>query len=131
MPYIPVRDLDLYYHVHGSSAAEPLILLHNFAGTGQIFDPFLEKLSEDYQVFVPDWRGHGKTLSPAEKIIHADLAKDIAAFIELLGLEKYISVVILPVGCSPCSWRLNTLICFTVSPLFRLLTLSVTTPRKA
>jgi pimeloyl-ACP methyl ester carboxylesterase len=86
MPRVQVRDLDLYYEVHGNPDGEPLVLLHGFLSTGRIFSQFLDQLGENYQLFVPDWRGHGQTVNPRDEIIHADLARDTAAFAAALSL---------------------------------------------
>jgi pimeloyl-ACP methyl ester carboxylesterase len=88
MPKIRVRDLDMYYEIHGRSDAEPLVLLHGFTGTGHGFDPFLGQLSEHYRLFVPDWRGHGRTTNPTGNIVHVELARDTAAFAAALGLNR-------------------------------------------
>lgn len=88
MPKIQVRDLDLYYEIHGRSDGEPLVLLHGFLSTGRIFAPFLDRLGKDYQVFVPDWRGHGRTENPRDEIVHSELARDTIAFAAALGLQR-------------------------------------------
>jgi pimeloyl-ACP methyl ester carboxylesterase len=88
MPTIKVRDLDLYYQVHGRPDGEPLVLLHGFTGTGQAFDPFLDQLGERYRLIVPDWRGHGRTTNPSGKIVHAELARDTGALIGALGIAR-------------------------------------------
>jgi pimeloyl-ACP methyl ester carboxylesterase len=88
MPTIQIRDLELYYRVHGNPKGEPLILLHGFLSTGRVFEPFLEGLGRKYRLFIPDWRGHGRTLNPRSEIIHTELARDTAAFTKALGLDK-------------------------------------------
>jgi pimeloyl-ACP methyl ester carboxylesterase len=85
---IRVRDLDLHYEVRGPADAEPLVLLHGFTGTGKTFDPFLGQLGERYRLIVPDWRGHGRTTNPSGKIVHAELARDTAAFVSALGIDR-------------------------------------------
>ena len=85
---IRVRDIDMHYEVHGPSDAEPLVLLHGFTETGQAFDPFLDQLGERYQLIVPDWRGHGRTTNPQGKIVHAELGRDMGAFVTALGVAR-------------------------------------------
>ncbi len=87
MPTIAIRDIDLHYKVHGHEAGEPLVLLHAFTETGAMFDPFLARLGETYQLYVLDWRGHGRTNNPQRKIRHEELALDLAAFVTALGLD--------------------------------------------
>ena len=86
MPKIQVRDLEMHYEIHGRTNGEPLVLLHGFTDTGQRFDPFIDRLSRQYRLYVPDWRGHGKTNNPSGKIVHSELALDAAAFVDALGL---------------------------------------------
>ena len=88
MPTIRVRDIDLYYQEHGRPDGEPLVLLHGFTGTGQAFDQFLSQLGECYRLIVPDWRGHGRTTNPSGTIVHAELARDTAAFVTALGIDR-------------------------------------------
>jgi pimeloyl-ACP methyl ester carboxylesterase len=72
VPKVQVRDLDMYYEVHGRSDAEPLVLLHGFTGTGhETFERFLVQLGECYRLFVPDMRGHGRTVNPSSVILHS------------------------------------------------------------
>jgi pimeloyl-ACP methyl ester carboxylesterase len=88
MPKIQVRDLDLYYEIHGNPNGEPLVLLHGFMSTGRVFAPILDRMGINNQVFIPDWRGHGRTVNPRDEIVHAELADDTAAFAAALGLER-------------------------------------------
>jgi pimeloyl-ACP methyl ester carboxylesterase len=88
MPKVRVRNLDLYYEIHGNPDGEPLVLLHGFLATGKTFAPFLDRLGQNYRLFVPDWRGHGRTINPREEIVHAELAQDTVAFAAALGLER-------------------------------------------
>lgn len=89
MPMAHVRDIDLYYEIHGRSNAEPLVLLHGFTGTGcETFESFFDQLGKYYRLFVPDWRGHGRTTNPRNKIEHAELASDISAFANAIGLDR-------------------------------------------
>ena len=89
MPKIMIRNLELYYEVHGRSDGEPLVLLHGFTATGiETFKPFLAQLGESYRLIVPDMRGHGRTTNPSGEILHAELARDTAAFATAMGLER-------------------------------------------
>lgn len=89
MPKIQVRDLEMYYEIHGRSDAEPLVLLHGFTGTGEeTFEPYFDKLGKYFRLFVPDLRGHGRTTNPSGEIHHADFARDTAAFATALGLDR-------------------------------------------
>jgi pimeloyl-ACP methyl ester carboxylesterase len=89
MAKIQVRDIEMYYEVHGNSDAEPLVLLHGFTATGrETFESFFDELGENYRLFVPDMRGHGRTTNPPGEIQHSELAHDTAAFVNALGLGR-------------------------------------------
>lgn len=89
MPKVRVRDLDMHYEIHGRSDAEPLVLLHGFTKTGdQAFGQVVAQLGENYRLFVPDMRGHGRTTTPSGEIFHSELALDTAAFAIALGLDR-------------------------------------------
>ena len=89
MPKMRIRNIEMYYEIHGLKEAEPLVLLHGFTGTGsETFGPFLDKLGEHYQLFVPDMRGHGRTKTPSGELYHAEFARDTAAFVTGLGLGR-------------------------------------------
>lgn len=88
MPTANVRDIDMYYRVHGRENGEPLVLLHAYTETGDMFRPFLEELGAQYRLYVPDWRGHGRTRNPKGEILHRDLGQDAAAFAQAIGLER-------------------------------------------
>lgn len=88
MPRVKVRDLEMFYSVYGDVKAKPVVLLHGFLSTGKIFDPIIPILSEHYRVIVPDLRGHGLTKNPKDRIVHAELAEDTAAFLSVLGIKR-------------------------------------------
>jgi pimeloyl-ACP methyl ester carboxylesterase len=88
MPYAEVRDLRMYYEEHGRG--EPLVLLHG--GPGAINDhpsgwgALLPAFAERYRAIPVEHRGHGRTNNPAGYLAYAQIAADIAAFVERLGL---------------------------------------------
>ena len=58
--YFNVGDAKLYYEVYGKG--EPLVMLHGGVyGYIDEFAPFIEKLSQNYQVICIATRGHGKS----------------------------------------------------------------------
>ena len=73
----------IFYRVFGSGP--PLLLLHGFFGTGDLWVPFLDELSASYRVIVPDMRGHGRSTNPSSRFLHRDSARDnCGAFAETL-----------------------------------------------
>ncbi len=89
MPYAEVNDIRMYYEEEGQGA--PLLLLHGALGA---VDPAVTSswvtlrpsLSARYRTFSLESRGHGRTDNPAGRLSYAQMAGDIAAFIEQLDL---------------------------------------------
>ena len=84
--YAEVNGLNLYYETHGSG--RPLILVHGGLMSGETFGPVLDAFAANHQVVVPDLQGHGRTADIDRPIDIRLMADDIAALIDLLGLER-------------------------------------------
>lgn len=75
----------LYYEVTGQG--KPLILLHGNGEDHSIFDKAVPLLSQHFQVFAIDTRGHGQSF-PVQEYHYQDMTEDIRQFIHGLLLEK-------------------------------------------
>ncbi|MFP5209222.1 MAG: alpha/beta fold hydrolase [Acidobacteriota bacterium] len=64
----------------------PLIALHRLTGSGVCWTPVARSLEDDYDVVIPDARGHGKSSAPRNGYLYQDLAKDVAGLVEKLRL---------------------------------------------
>jgi cephalosporin-C deacetylase-like acetyl esterase len=51
---LPVNGITMAYRDIGKGPA--LVLLHGFGGTGEAWNPFIEELSADYRLIIPDLR---------------------------------------------------------------------------
>ena len=83
---IRANGLEIYYRESGQGP--PLVLLHGGTLTSGSWASHLPIFAERFRVLAPDCRGHGKTRNPAGHLSYRQMADDIAAFIEALGLEK-------------------------------------------
>jgi pimeloyl-ACP methyl ester carboxylesterase len=83
---VRVNDIDMYYQVLGSG--EPLLLLHGFGGCGDNWQPFTQALAKQFQVIVPDLRGHGWSTNPAKTFTHRQAATDVIAPLDHLALKR-------------------------------------------
>jgi pimeloyl-ACP methyl ester carboxylesterase len=83
--YVQVNDLHMYYETYGKGI--PVILLHGGLETCQMWAPVIPLFSQNYKVFTPDTRGHGRTNNPSGKFSYPLLAEDIALFIDALELK--------------------------------------------
>jgi pimeloyl-ACP methyl ester carboxylesterase len=86
MSYADVNGLSLHYEEHGSG--EPLILLHGGIGAGEMFAPIVAGLTEGRRVITVDLQGHGGTADVDRPLRPEDMADDIAALLDHLGLEQ-------------------------------------------
>lgn len=76
-----------YYRSGGDKP--PLVMLHGFTDDGACWFPVAEPLAQDYDVILPDMRGHGKSARVAGIGFRSEsLAEDAAALIQALGLSR-------------------------------------------
>jgi N-formylmaleamate deformylase len=66
----------------------PLILSHGATDNGLCWTRVTRALEADYDVIMPDARGHGRSDAPATGYTTADHAADLAEFIHALGLNR-------------------------------------------
>lgn len=78
------NGIDLYYERAGKGA--PLLLLHGNGEDHTIFRETIPLLAQGWEVIAPDSRGHGQ--SEAAPLHYADMARDVAALIHVLGLPN-------------------------------------------
>jgi N-formylmaleamate deformylase len=64
----------------------PLVLLHGATDNGLCWTPIARQLEADYDVVLPDARGHGLSDAPEEGYTSAEQAADVAGIIRGLGL---------------------------------------------
>jgi pimeloyl-ACP methyl ester carboxylesterase len=81
-----LNGVQLYFEVHGTG--EPLLLLHGFSGSSQDWKPSLDQWGADFQLIVPDLRGHGRSGRLAKPFRHQDAAGDIFAMLDLMGIDN-------------------------------------------
>ena len=84
--YANVNGLKMYYEIHGKG--QPLILLHGGLGGIGMFAPILPALAENRQVVGVELQGHQHTADVNRPMSFEQMADDIAALIEHLGLEN-------------------------------------------
>lgn len=80
-----VNDVSIHYLRTGGDKP-PLILLHGLTGSGACWAPLTRLLEREYDVVMPDARGHGKSSAPLHGYGYGDHASDLVGLIEALGL---------------------------------------------
>ncbi len=84
--YIQLSEVNMHYMVFGSGK-KPLILIHGNGGSVNSLKEAAQYLANDYTVYLPESRCHGKSSDPGE-ISYELMAKDLKEFVDALGLEK-------------------------------------------
>ncbi len=89
LPYdsVNVNGVTLAYRVVGEGPT--LVLLHGLTQTGATWNRVLEDFAAQYRVVVPDLRGHGHSSNPGGVFRHKQVALDVFALLDHLGLETF------------------------------------------
>lgn len=81
------NDININYLRTGGNKP-PLIALHGLAGSGACWSQMARALEKDYDVIMPDARGHGLTSAPAHGYTYQDHANDVIELIRTLGIKS-------------------------------------------
>ncbi len=65
----------------------PLVLLHGLTGNGACWTPLARVLGGEYDIVMPDARGHGNSSTPLHGYRYVDLAGDVIELIRALELS--------------------------------------------
>ncbi|WPQ61680.1 alpha/beta hydrolase [Chitinophaga sancti] len=80
------NNINIHYTRTGGNKS-PVILLHGLMTNGLCWTDLARKLEKDYDVIMPDARGHGQSDVPDEGYQYEDLANDVAGLIHALELR--------------------------------------------
>jgi pimeloyl-ACP methyl ester carboxylesterase len=83
---LQVNGTRIHYTRTGRGEKPPLVLVHGFSDNGLCWTPVARALEDEYDVIMPDMRGHGLSarVEPDEQV---DMAADLAELIRALGLD--------------------------------------------
>lgn len=95
---LSVNGFDLYYEIHGKGF--PLLLLHGFTGSGAGLVQGFNQLGTDYQLIIPDLRGHGRSTNPSKQFTFKQAALDIVALLDHLHVSECFAVGFSGGGCT-------------------------------
>src|SRR5438067_2094013 len=87
---LSINDFDMYYEIHGKGF--PLLFLHGFTGSGAALIQGFQHLSSNYQLIIPDLRGHGRSTNPSKKFTFKQAALDIFALLDYLHVPQCYAV---------------------------------------
>lgn len=76
------------HYLRTGGAKPPIVLLHGLMGSGACWTPLARALEDDFDVVMPDARGHGGSSAPAQGYGYEDHAADVVGLIRALELEN-------------------------------------------
>lgn len=82
---VSVNGKQMYYEVYGSG--EPLIMLHGYSLSSSHWKPYVADFDQDYEVYLIDLTGHGKSERFNEALSIKSVAYDLHALIKYLDLK--------------------------------------------
>jgi pimeloyl-ACP methyl ester carboxylesterase len=89
---VPAGDLnrlEMFYRVAGDPQNTPVLLIHGIAGdSGTTWYNTYAGFAENYYVIAPDLRGHGLTMQPPGDTSIEQMAEDVFALIDSLGIAQ-------------------------------------------
>jgi pimeloyl-ACP methyl ester carboxylesterase len=83
---VAVNGMQMYYEVSG--AGDPLIVLHGAYMNIPMMGAIIPKLAETHKVYALEFQGHGRTTDIDRPITYPNLADDVAAFMNAVGIQK-------------------------------------------
>ena len=83
---VKVNGMQMYYEVSG--AGEPLVVLHGAYMNIPSMGAIVPMLAKTHKVYALEFQGHGRTTDIARPITYPNLADDVAAFMDAVGLAK-------------------------------------------
>ncbi len=85
--FCEANGIKIHYMRTGGSKP-PVVLLHGLAANGACWTNLARALEDEFDVIMPDARGHGKSGVPDEGYRYEDLADDVTALFRSLGLSS-------------------------------------------
>jgi pimeloyl-ACP methyl ester carboxylesterase len=83
---VEVNGMQIYYEVSGQG--EPLVVLHGAYMNIPSMGGIVGRLAETHKVYALEFQGHGRTTDIDRPITYPNLADDVAAFMDAVGVEK-------------------------------------------
>ena len=83
---VEVNGMQMYYEVSGEG--DPLVVLHGAYMNIPSMGAIIPKLAETHKVYALEFQGHGRTTDIDRPITYPNLADDVAAFMDAVGIAK-------------------------------------------
>ena len=83
---VSIKGKTLYYEIYGEG--KPLFLLHGYTQSSKSWKPYVKDYEKDYEVYLIDLTGHGKSEPFKQDLSIRSVAEDLNALIQYLQLEE-------------------------------------------
>jgi pimeloyl-ACP methyl ester carboxylesterase len=83
---VKVNGMQMYYEVSGDG--DPLIVLHGAYMNIPSMGAIIPRFAKSHKVYALELQGHGRTTDIDRPITYPNMADDVAAFIDSVGLQK-------------------------------------------
>ncbi|MFQ3631424.1 alpha/beta fold hydrolase [Roseiflexus sp.] len=85
--YIDIGGKQIHVRQIGRTAEVPLVLLHQTASSGAMFESLMPLLADSFHVIAPDTPGFGASFRPANTFSVQDLSEALYTALKLLGVQ--------------------------------------------
>jgi pimeloyl-ACP methyl ester carboxylesterase len=86
--YFDAGGLRTHVALAGRDDADPVVLVHGWPQNWWSWRRVIPELSERFRVIAPDLRGHGWTDAPARGYDKEQLASDVLALLDAMGIQR-------------------------------------------
>jgi pimeloyl-ACP methyl ester carboxylesterase len=83
---VRVNGMQMYYEVTGTG--DPLVVLHGAYMNIPTMGAIIPRLAKTHRVYAVELQGHGRTTDIDRPITYPNMADDVAAFMNAVGLQK-------------------------------------------
>src|SRR5688572_24697881 len=83
---VTVNGMQMYYEVSGEG--DPLVVLHGAYMNIPSMGAIIPELAKTHRVYALEFQGHGRTTDIDRPITYPNLADDVAAFMDKVGIAK-------------------------------------------
>lgn len=81
-----INGKTIYYEVYGQG--KPLFFLHGYTLSSKSWIPYVKDFDEDYEIYLIDLTGHGKSEAFKEALSIKSVAEDLNSLVQYLKLDK-------------------------------------------
>jgi len=86
--FVAANGINIHVRIGGPPGGTPVVMLHSLGTTGAIWDAQAAALAASFRVIRPDLRGHGLTACTPGPYSMEQLADDVAALLDGLGIHQ-------------------------------------------